>query len=370
MNFLLVSGEYPPAKGGIGRYAANLVSGLGEAGASVQVIAMAGEGQDSEESMINRVPAIFNRKFLRLFPLVPMVLWRALMNRPQYLIAMTWTHDGLATWIASTLLRIPYVLHVHGSDVNPVRRGKLRGIVRSFVMRGASVLVANSEFTKLLVDDIGNFERQTVTIRPSATRLSNNDQIPVDESESDAIDRVVLLTVARLYRRKGHALVLRALGDLVDQYSLIYKIAGDGPERANLEPLVAQLGLGDHVEFLGERSDNEIDALYRSADIYISPSLEDRGDVEGFGISFIEAALHGVPSITAYSGGSAEAVVDGITGIVVQSGDQQGVTCALKTFLDDPSIRKRMGQAALIRAENEFSPRRQADELISAIENL
>ena len=352
-----------------------MVAGLVESGSDVRVVTMAVSSRTPGVRNVSRLPVIFNRKFLNLMPLIPAVLWRVIVNRPDYLVAMTWTHDGMAAWIASILLRVPYAIVVHGSDIDPIRRGRLRRTMRWFIMKRASVLISNSEYTRHLIDNSDLPRRPNATVNPSATRLTVSETSVAGQSPNgtDGTDgrRFVLLTVARLIRRKGHATVIRALSSLVSTYPLlIYEIVGDGPERLKLERLVDELDLHGNVRFHGECSDSEVDEHYRSTDIYVSPSMEVNGDGKGFGISYIEAALYGVPSVAGDSGGSAEAVLDGITGIVVQPDDSDALARAIQKFIDEPELQKKMGRAALKRAEREFSPRQKASELLNILEKI
>jgi phosphatidyl-myo-inositol dimannoside synthase len=89
---------------------------------------------------------------------------------------------------------------------------------------------------------------------------------------------------------------------------------------------------------------------------------------EGFGIVFLEAAAAGVPQIAGDSGGAPEAVVDGVTGLVVrQPGDPGALAEALRRLLVDPALRQRMGEAARVRARDTFAPDVLASRLAEAL---
>ncbi len=88
---------------------------------------------------------------------------------------------------------------------------------------------------------------------------------------------------------------------------------------------------------------------------------------EGFGIVFLEAAACGVPQVAGHSGGSDEAVVDGVTGRVVHGDDPLAVAAALAPMLDDATLRRRMGDAARARAIEEFDYTRLATRLADAL---
>jgi phosphatidyl-myo-inositol dimannoside synthase len=108
---------------------------------------------------------------------------------------------------------------------------------------------------------------------------------------------------------------------------------------------------------LGRVSDAELPALYACADVFAMVCRDRWGglEAEGYGIVFVEAAACGVPSVAGRSGGSAEAVVDGETGLVVEPRDVGAVRDALERLLRDDALRARMGAAARARAATELS---------------
>jgi phosphatidylinositol alpha-1,6-mannosyltransferase len=112
------------------------------------------------------------------------------------------------------------------------------------------------------------------------------------------------------------------------------------------------------VRFLGRVGNDDLPRLYGCADVFTMLCRNRWGGLEqeGFGIVFVEAAACGVPQVAGDSGGAADAVADGETGIVVRRPDDIGeAVAALRRLLDDDAERQRMGQAARRRAEAEFS---------------
>lgn len=172
-------------------------------------------------------------------------------------------------------------------------------------------------------------------------------------------------------KRKGHAQVLAAMRSLKERYpNLVYVITGNGEYRAELQRLTREYALEGQVRFTGFLPREEVWQLYQRADIYISPSLEDQGDVEGFGLSFVEAGLCGKPVIAGRSGGVADVVLDGETGILVDARNPDEVARALQTLLDNPPLRERLGKAARERALKEFTLEAQARKMLAALEDM
>ena len=127
------------------------------------------------------------------------------------------------------------------------------------------------------------------------------------------------------------------------------------------------------MRLLGRVADGDLPALYASADVFALccrtrwAGLEQ----EGFGIVFLEAAAAGVPSVAGDSGGSAEAVVDGETGLVVRDpSDPTAVADALDRLISDPRLASRQGQAARRRAESLFGYDVLAARLMQALDGM
>ena len=131
-------------------------------------------------------------------------------------------------------------------------------------------------------------------------------------------------------------------------------IVGDGPERERLERLAASLGIAQRVAFEGWQSDAR--DFLTTFDVFVLPSR-----FEGFPLVLLEAMLAGLPVVATDVGSVAEAVQDGETGLLVPPDDVQALNEALHTLLDDPDLRRKLGDAGRARAL-EFSPARMARE--------
>ncbi len=163
----------------------------------------------------------------------------------------------------------------------------------------------------------------------------------------------VISVHARLVPEKGVADVIRAVGLLADP-RIHLVIAGYGPERDNLETLGQQLLPAGHVHFLGQMQDPG--PLYASANVFALAT-----QAESFGIVFVEAAFYGVPSVGTTAGAVPEAVLDGETGLLVAPQDPAAMARALRRLRDDSELRRRLGENARQRANDEFSETVMAD---------
>lgn len=157
-------------------------------------------------------------------------------------------------------------------------------------------------------------------------------------------DAPLLVTVARLVRHKGQDTVIRALAALGAEERPHYLLVGEGDDRSRLEALARELGVADRLHCAGALGDAEVAEAYATATAYVGMSRLDAGiNVEGFGISFVEASASGVPVIAGDSGGVRSAVRDGETGLVVPPDDPVALAAALRMLLHDPERRGRMG---------------------------
>ena len=182
----------------------------------------------------------------------------------------------------------------------------------------------------------------------------------------------LVVSVSRLVPRKGMDVLIAAAGRLAPSYpDLVVAIGGEGRQLERLRRQAASSPIP--VTLLGRVSDEDRAALLGSADIFVM-ACRNRWlglEQEGFGIVFLEAAAAGVAQIAGDSGGAAEAVVHGVTGLVVGHPEDPGrVAEALRTLLAEPKLRKRMGTAARARAREFYDLDVLASRLASTLEKV
>jgi len=263
---------------------------------------------------------------------------------------------GVVGMALRTLYGVPYVLYLHGGEMAPYLRARLAREVVRRIIEGASLVVANSRFTLNYYEGLGVRLPRAEVLPPVAdTRRFRPD---LDASPARERYRLggcsVLLTVGRLVERKGHALVIRALASLrEEQRPVRYVIAGTGPEERRLRHLAAELGVQDRVVFTGYVPEEDLPGLYAACDVFVMPSraLPVRDGIEGFGTVFLEAGACGKPVVGGRSGGVSEAIEDGVTGVLVDPDGPDELADVLRRLVQDPELRRRMGDAGRARAE-------------------
>jgi len=256
----------------------------------------------------------------------------------------------------------PYAVVLHGAEVTvPGRLPGTRQLLGR-VLRGASLIICAGHYPAAEAERAAGCPLPTVIVPPGV----DTDRFrPLDVSERAAVrreldlpvDAPLVVSVSRLVPRKGMDTLIRAARRLADRMpDAVVAIAGSGRDRARLEGLVSSTGAP--VRLLGRVPDELLPGLYGAGDVFSMVCRNRWGGLEqeGFGIVFVEAAAAGVPAVAGDSGGSAEAVSDGETGLVVRRpGGPDRVAEALVDLLGDAPRRLAMGRRARERAEAEFS---------------
>jgi glycosyltransferase involved in cell wall biosynthesis len=172
-------------------------------------------------------------------------------------------------------------------------------------------------------------------------------------------ERPMILTVAGLIPRKGVHHILEALASLRHDTDFTFVVCGDGPERARLEALSAQLGLTGRVVFAGRVNRQIIPKYFAACDVFVLASL-----VEAAGNVLFEAMAAARPVVCTDSGGPSEYVKDGETGFVVPVGDPSILSRRVRQLLKDPELQERLGREGRRRTVGEFDYGRMVTDLI------
>ena len=162
---------------------------------------------------------------------------------------------------------------------------------------------------------------------------------------------VVIGMVAQLIPRKGHRYLIDAVASLSKDYpDLRVLVFGRGPLQAELESEIARRSLAGIIRFTGFRTD--LPRWLGALDILAHPA-----DMEGLGVSLLQASAAAVPIIASRSGGMPEAVLEGVSGLLIDPGNTPMLTASLKRLLDEDELRQKLGKAGRQRIISEFSVR-------------
>ena len=269
---------------------------------------------------------------------------------------------ALPLGLVGPFLQLPYDVVLHGAEVTVP--GRLPGTKQTLgrVLRGARHIVAAGGYPAAEAEHAAG-TKLPITIVPPGVDVERFHPL-TDAERVDArthfglpVDAELIVSISRLVPRKGFDTAIRAAARLrLTRPNLVLAISGGGRDEERLRRLATELDAP--VRFLGRVSNDDLPRLYGCADIYAMLCRNRWGGLEqeGFGIVFVEAAACGVAQVAGDSGGAAEAVADGETGIVVRRPDDIGeVVRAFETLLDDPARRAAMGRVARERAVAGFS---------------
>jgi len=277
---------------------------------------------------------------------------------------------ALPVGLVGPRLSRPYGIVLHGAEITvPGRLPGAHALLRR-VLRNASLVIAAGGYPLAEAERAAGRPLPSVLVPPG---VDIERFVPLSEPERRAararlglpVDGRLVVSLSRLVPRKGMDVLIRAAALLApSRVDLTVAIGGEGRDRHRLERLVASTGAP--VQLLGRVSHEDLPALYGCADVYAMLCRNRWGGLEqeGFGIVFLEAAATGVVQVAGESGGAAEAVVDGETGLVVRHPeDPREVAEALARLLDDPAARTRMGEHGRDRAVAAFAYDRLAERL-------
>lgn len=269
------------------------------------------------------------------------------------------TYDRISSIVqrVSRSERIPFFVYVHGLDVALKRKLRHRK-TKERVLRRADGVIANSKNTRDLAITGGSRQDRTHVVTPgvfnTATESHSKNRTELPEKVRGASH--VLLSVGRLIQRKGFDTVIHALPSIQEKYpGVVYVLIGDGPDRARLETLGISNACGDSVIFLGTVDESMKNECYRTADVFVMPNRNmANGDMEGFGIVFLEANLFGKPVIGGNAGGVPDSIEHGRSGFLVHPDNVEDFSRRVVELFSQPEVAKKMGVYGRQRAIEQF----------------
>jgi phosphatidyl-myo-inositol dimannoside synthase len=267
--------------------------------------------------------------------------------------------EGLIAWCLRCITGVPYLLYAHGEEIQMRLTSRTLGWLIPPLYKGADAIMANSRHTKELLELMGVRPERIHVIHPGV----NAAEFRATEGARRAVrqrhglgEAVTLLTVGRLQRRKGQDMVIKALPLIKERFPTAkYLIVGTGEEHASLQQLAQDHGVREDVVFAGSVSDGDRAAYYAACDLFVMPNRQIDADIEGFGIVFLEAAAAGKPVIGGRSGGTGEAIQDGVTGIRVDGENVEAIAAAVIEILADSDKARAMGEQGRQWVEKAFS---------------
>lgn len=364
MKTLLITLEFPPFKGGVANYYGHLVS-YWPWQENLSVL-------DNSRGELSQ-----SGGFLSWWRAIGAVKRRLKSSGAEYLLVGHVLPLGTVAWLLSFFSGRPYAVFLHGLDLSlALKRPRKKFLTGLILRRAAKIICANSRVAQVARENyqflVSDNQRLHI-INPGITKgapFVRPEALAALSKDYDLAGRTVLFSLGRLVKRKGVDQVIKALAGLPSSEALqfFYAIAGIGPDAKYLYTLVPP-HLEKNIVFLGEISEEEKWRWLNLCDIFLMPARDIDGDYEGFGIVYLEANLCGKPVIAGRSGGVGDAVVDGLTGIMVDPEDSREIGRAIFDLAAQPAKRDELGAAGRERALQDFSWEQQAKRLSEIIKS-
>jgi len=307
---------------------------------------------------VYRRPAAFSKiTAVQAFNLALALSQIMLIERPQ-VVQLAMAYEGfIGLWLRR--LGLPFVIYAHGNEIlDALDASEWQTPLRA--LRRADCVLANSRFTLDLVHKAGVDPKRAVIVHPGCD-VDRFRPLQPDETFRQRMlgprwkDRI-LLTIG-LDSRKGHDMVIRALPSLLQTVpDVTYVIVGAGAQ-TNLDHLARELKVRDRVIFTGLVSEEDMAAIYALCDLFVMPSREilAQHSVEGFGLVFLEANACGKPVVAGRSGGVTDAVVHGVTGLLVNPDHPEDIANTARILLTNRELARQLGEQGRSRVLNEFT---------------
>ena len=337
--FLISTRNFPPDLGGI----QNLMEGLSNAllnHGPVKVFADSFENSDSyDQNSKLSIQRISGFKIFRKYRKSNLVNEFIKNNNLRAAFFDHW--KSIENIELASLKKTKTFCLIHSKEINH-SLGSLLNKRMLNALNKANYVIANSNFTKGLVIKLGYKKENIKVINPGC-----NYPIKVNNESKNFAHKIYdnahpkLITISRLDGRKSHRNILMTIKNLLPKFpKLKYVSIGDGEEKENLKSLQKELGLTDEVNFIYKSTEQEKLALLEKSDIFVMPSVVHKKSIEGFGITFIEAASYGKPSIGGIFGGEADAILNGKTGYLCDGNDLNAIYETLIKALDNEHYKK------------------------------
>ena len=344
MHVLFVTRKFPPQTGGMETLAHDTYEALLAGGSRV--------------TLLRNVKSDWHSCWW-----LPLTLWRMARvirtDRPDVVLL----GDALMNAVATRLLRwhhLPHATMVMGLDVTFDSSVYRKVVVRH--LRAAPLIIAISGATATAVRAAGVEEDHLRVLRLSVEAPS--DMAPREEARRELRERfgvpdgtAVLVTLGRLVRRKGVAWFVAQVLPAV-RADVVHLVAGAGPAQERIRRVARRKGMQDSVRLLGRVSRDDRELLLRGADLFVQPNIHVYGDMEGFGLVNVEAAVRDLPVLAADIEGIPDAVVDGATGWLVRSQDAPRWRSRLEEVLADLDGLAEQGREFGAAARELYSPQR------------
>jgi len=297
--------------------------------------------------------------------------------KPRITIASQVLFSGLASYLIKLIFKIPYIIVAHGEEFSIYKNNKFRFKyhLAKLVAQNSSMIICNTHNTSNLIEKYYFIDKSKMSIiNPivdTKESILDSESISYMKDQKFQNKKIILMT-GRLYEeRKGFDVGIQAFSNVKKIYPDVCLIIIGPGSNSKLNDLVARNNLSDDVHFLGKVERNTLLKFYSICDIFLMPNRTlSNGDMEGFGMVFLEANMFGKPVIAGRSGGVLDAVEDMVSGLLVNGENIEEVTESILKLLSNDKLRNKLGISARQRVLTQFNQEVQFRKFQSVINEL
>lgn len=383
MNIAIITGHFPPSKGGgIAEWAFGVARELPRLGHKTSVYVTHRKNRDlsihnDEEFKCKPMYGRNWHEFHRFY--AAYYMWKILRKDPDTIfIATTWGMAKPFKFLKKYFPKSKMIVVAHGLEITRLNSKRELRAIRS-VVESCDLILSVSRFTRdEIINRLSDINTTHVKFLPNGVDVERFYPCEVDDlfykKYSLHQDSDLILTLARIIKRKAHDDVIKALPDIINDFPKAHYVIA-GPHRKkdsyleSLKILVKELSLENNVTFIDFIPDEDLKKIYSASKVYIMPSktLHNEGDSEGFGITFLEANACGCPAIGSYDGGIPDAVENEVNGLLVQSGSSNEIAKAIKKMFSDEDYRLSLAKKGIARVEESFTWKKLSAQMIDML---
>lgn len=349
MKILFISHTYPPIVGGVENQNYELYTWL---------------------SKKTEVKLIANKqRWLIPFFLVYASIYAALIGKKYDVILLGSCLLGNVGWFAKKITKKPVIAVAHGLDLTYANKFYQKFWVQKFIKSLDKIISVGNETVKVAKEK--GIPENKITFIPNGVDTEkchgNHQRSEIEKIISEpAENKKFILTSGRLAKRKGVAWFIRNVMPKLPE-NVIYIVAGDGPDKENIQNSVSENNLEKRVKILGYVTDETRNILFNACDLFIQPNIKVSGDMEGFGISVIEAASCKIPVLASNIEGLRDAIIEGQNGFPIESGNPEAWIKKINGLLPNDNFRKEFGKRARQFVVDNFRWEKIADKYLEEI---
>lgn len=279
-------------------------------------------------------------------------------------------NGGLGAILIKKFLGVPFIIHVHGEELSILSKKSCVKELIYFkmvktVLQNARGVICNSKNTKLLACEHFRVKSEKAkVIYPSIDinkMHSDNNGLSIFGNKLVDDEKYILLVGRLNQTRKGFDKAIESLPIILKIFPFAKLIIAGPGNQEELKAFCRKFDVVNNVIFLGKVKRDQLINLYAFCDVFLFPAREmANGDIEGFGITILEANAMGRPVVVGRSGGTVEAVIDGETGLLVDGNSIHQISEAVILLLRDKAYAENLGYKGQIRVLNDFNTRIQS----------